>query len=292
MSYSSKIASEQLNYGFLLLVHLICADQQIHSEEIKYLNELSDRANISQQTKYEMGKILAQDSHHLTLDCIAKQVSVGEQSEVMRQILAIAYADGYFAPSEKEMLDRLASTWNWSSTEIDRIVTEAENSGNRIKSSNDSDRTKLSFAAKLFKNEQKSALSRAVIDMASRVAPEAIGTKVERLERQILLAGPEYDEAIEYCSKIAREDYQYAEEAFKKTESTLKTLTLSLGEVILKIEQKNSKAKTAKEVAKQLEESRKSLDTHIIQELDKVKESHQAKKRALNYFTIAFCFGF
>lgn len=288
MSYSSKIASEQLNYGFLLLVHLICADQQIHSEEIKYLNELSDRANISQQTKYEMGKILAQDKHHLTLDCIAKQVTVGEQSEVMRQILAIAYADGYFAPSEKEMLDRLASIWNWSSIEIDRIVTEAENSSDQINRNNTEDRTKLSFAAKLFKNEQKSALSRAVIDMASRVAPETIGAKVERLEREILLSGPEYDEAIAHCSKIAREDYQYAEEAFKKTESTLKTLIFSLGEVILRIENKNSKAKTAKEVAKQLEESRKSLDTHILKELDKVKESHQAKERALGYFTIAF----
>ena len=288
MTYTSKIASEQSNYGFLLLVHLVCADKQIHSEEIKYLNELSDRASISQQTKAEMDKILAQDSQHLTLDCIAKQVAVGEQSEIMQQILAIAYADGYFAPSEREMLDRLASIWNWSSTEIDRIITEAENSGDRAKSNKDSDRTKLSFAARLFKNEQKSALSRAVIDMASKAAPEAIGKKVERLEREILLSGPEYDEAIAHCSKIAQEDYQYAEEAFKKTESTLKTLILSLGEVILRIENKNSKAKTAKEVAKQLEESRKSLDTHIIQELDKVKESHQAKHRALSYFTIAF----
>ena len=288
MTYTSKIASEQLNYGFLLLVHLVCADKQIHSEEIKYLNELGDRANVSQQTRDEMDKILAQDSHHLTLDCIAKQVAVGEQSEIMQQILAIAYADGYFAPSEREMLDRLASIWNWSSTEIDRIITEAENSGDRIKSNKDSNQTKLSFAARLFKNEQKSALSRAVIDMASKAAPEAIGKKVERLEREILLSGPEYDEAIAHCSKIAQEDYQYAELAFKKTESTLKTLILSLGEVILRIENKNSKAKTAKEVAKQLEESRKSLDTHIIQELDKVKESHQAKERALGYFTIAF----
>ena len=99
MSYTSQTVSQQLNYGFLLLVHLVCADKQIHSEEIKYLNELGDRADISQQTKDELGKILAQDTHHLTLDCIAKQVPVGEQSEIMRQILAIAYADGYFAPS-------------------------------------------------------------------------------------------------------------------------------------------------------------------------------------------------
>ena len=40
-------------------------------------------------------KILAQDSQHLTVDCIANRVPVGKQSEIMRQILAIAYADGY-----------------------------------------------------------------------------------------------------------------------------------------------------------------------------------------------------
>ncbi|MEM8719906.1 MAG: GTPase [Cyanobacteria bacterium P01_G01_bin.39] len=288
MIQTSQTALEQLDYGFLLLVHLICADNQIHSEEIQYLNELSDRANISQRTLDEMNKILAQEEQHLTLDCIAKQVAVGEQSEVMRQILAIAYADGYFAPSEKEMLDRLASIWNWSKTEIERIIVEAENAGDQVKRNSTSNQTELSFAAKLLKHEQQSALSRAVIDLASKVAPETIGTKVERLERQILLSGHEYDEAITHCSQIAREDYRYAEEAFKKTESTLKTLILSLGEVMLRIENKNTKATSAKEVAKQLEESRQSLDTQIIRELDKVKESYQAKQRALNYFSIAF----
>ncbi|GAB4530649.1 MAG: hypothetical protein Tsb0014_13530 [Pleurocapsa sp.] len=272
----------------MLLVHLVCADKQIHSEEIKYLNELGDRANISQQTKDEMNKILAQDSQHLTLDCIAKQVSVGDQSEIMRQILAIAYADGYFAPSEKAMLDRLASLWDWSSTEIERIIAEAENKSDRVNKDRASDKTELSFAAKLFRHEQKSALSRAVIDMASKVAPETIGKEVERLERQILLSGHEYDEAIKQCSQIAQEDYQYAELAFKKTESTLKTLIFNLEEVITKIDKNNSKAKTAQEVAKQLEDSKKSLDAEIIQELDRVKESHQAKHRALSYFTIAF----
>ena len=288
MSNNPQTALEQLDYGFLLLVHLIRADKQIHSEEIKYLNEIGDRAKVSQQTKEEMDKILAQNSQHLTIDCIAKQISLGEQSEVMRQILAIAYIDGYFAPSERAVIDRLASFWNWSSTEIDRIIAEAENKDDRSNKNSASDRPKLSLAAKLLQHEQKSALSRAVIDLASKVSPETIGTKVERLERQILLSGHEYDGAIAHCSKIAKEDCQYAEEAFKKTESTLKTLKLSLEEVILKIEQKKGQATTAKEVAKQLEESRKSLDIQIIQELDKVKESHQAKQRALNYFTIAF----
>ena len=61
MTAFTKVSQDQLDYGFLLLVHLVCADQQIHSEELKYLQELSERANISQCTKDEMEKILAQD---------------------------------------------------------------------------------------------------------------------------------------------------------------------------------------------------------------------------------------
>lgn len=103
------------------------------------------------------------------------------------------------------------------------MITKVERSKDIVNENNNIDKSQLSLAAKLFRHEQKSALSRAVINVASTVAPEVIGRKVERLERQILLSGPEYDQAIEECSKAAQEDYQYAEFAFKKTESTLKT---------------------------------------------------------------------
>jgi uncharacterized tellurite resistance protein B-like protein/GTP-binding protein EngB required for normal cell division len=287
MSYSSTVASEQLDYGFLLLTHIVCADQQIHSEELKSLRELGDRASISQLTKDEMEKILAQDEQHLTIDYIAKQICVEQRLEVMRQILAVAYADGYFAPLEKEIVDRIINIWNWSTTEIDYLITEAESFSHRTDNS-DREPTKLSFAARLLNNEKKSPLSRALIGMTTKIAPKSIGHKIEKLEREILLSGPEYDEAIKQCTKIAQEDYQYAELAFNQAEATLNTLIISLEEVISTIENKNTKATTAKEVAKQLEDSKKSLDAEIIKKLANVRESHKAKERALNKFSIAF----
>jgi hypothetical protein len=42
---------------------MVCADQQIHSEESKALRELADQARIGQRTLDEMEKILAQDEH-------------------------------------------------------------------------------------------------------------------------------------------------------------------------------------------------------------------------------------
>ncbi len=214
-------ASEQINYPFLLLTHIVCADQQIHSEESKSLRELADITRVGQQTQDEMEKILAQDDHHLCVEEIARRVLPGQQNEAMRQILAIAYTDGFFAPLERELVERIARIWNWSTGEIDRIIQEAQDFTAKRSSGNVDEQPNLSFGARLLKNEKKSALSRAVINMATKLAPDTIGRKIEQIEREILLSGPEYDEAIEQCAKIASEDYKYAEVALEGTKSVL-----------------------------------------------------------------------
>ncbi len=258
MSDLNTTATEQINYLFLLLTHIVCADQQIHSEESKSLRELADIVRVGQQTRDEMEKILAQDDYHFSVEYVASRVTPGQQNEAMRQILAIAYADGFFAPLEREMVERIAHIWNWPTGEIDRIIQEAQGMTVKRSSNDDDNQPNLSFAARLLRNEKKSALSRAVITMATKLAPDTIGRKIEQLEREILLSGPEYDEAIEQCAKIASEDYKYAEKALEGTKSVLKELGQNLLQFIQEIQPKtngNGKATTAKEVAKQLNTS-------------------------------------
>ncbi|MGK7893056.1 MAG: dynamin family protein, partial [Xenococcus sp. (in: cyanobacteria)] len=122
MSYFSTVTQEQLDYGFLLLIHIICAYKKIDSEELKYLKELSDPNNISQQTKDEIDKIYIQDRQHITLDHIANSVSVEEQSQIMEQILAIFYEEDLFGLCEEDAIEHIASTCNWSQKAINRIV--------------------------------------------------------------------------------------------------------------------------------------------------------------------------
>lgn len=236
-------------------------------------------------------KALAYLSQHFSVEDVASRVPPGQQNETMRQILAIAYADGFFALLEREMVNRIARIWNWSTGEIDRIIQEAQDFTTKRSSSDVDEQANLSFAARLLKNEKKSALSRAVINMAAKLAPDTIGQKIEQLEREILLSGPEYDEAIEQCAKIAREDYKYAEVALEATKSVLKDLGHNLLQVIQEIQHKtnsNGKATTAKEVAIQLNNSTQYLTNEIITKLESVRESLHAKQRALNYFSIAF----
>lgn len=168
---AAGIADEQLDYQFLLLAHMVCADQQIHSEEVKALHELATQARIGENTLAEMDKILAQEENHLSVDELAKQVPQGGmQTQTMRQILAIAYVDGYFTPLEREMVDRIGQIWYWSSRDIQNLLEEAQ--GFQPQRSNDDSPAELSFAARLLKNEKKSPLSRAIINLAAQVAPE------------------------------------------------------------------------------------------------------------------------
>lgn len=291
MTSSMPTASQQINYPFLLLTHIVCADQQIHSEESKSLRELADIARVGQQTQDEMEKILAQDDDYLRVEDIACRVLPGQQNEAMRQILAIAYSDGFFAPLEREVVFHIAQVWNWSTGEIEQIIEEAQGFTTKRSSSDVDEQPNLSIAARLLKNEKQSAVSRGLINLVKKAVPDTVGRKIEQLEREILLSGSEYNEAIEQCAKIASEDYKYAEVALKEALSAL----CDLGKNIqLAVEEINSKARgkgqatTAKEVAKQLETTRNDLTTEVVKKIESVRESLHAKQRALNHFSIAF----
>lgn len=112
----------QLDYQILLATHLVCADQQIHSQELKFLRELVTKSSVGQSTMDEKEKILAQDESLLSLENIARQILPSQQSEVMGQLLALAYIDGFFSPLEREMVIQVAKIWNWSTGKIEGFL--------------------------------------------------------------------------------------------------------------------------------------------------------------------------
>ncbi len=292
MTQAITKADEIIDYSFLLLPHIVCADRQIHSQEAKALHELAQQSNMGKRTIEEMEKILAQDEQLLSVEDVARKVSPGKQNEVMRQILAIAYIDGFFSPLEREMVDLVAEIWNWSKDEVERLIEQAEDLGTSqtINTNNEEkEQLQLSFGARLLKGAD-SILSHKLVDKLGEIAPENLGQQIERLRREILLTGPEYDDAIEQCSIVAAEDYKFAVLALKGTGLTLKDLGKGIQKQleIVNIKNAKDKAKTAVEVAKQLETTKKSLTVEIIKEIESVRESLAAKQRALNHFSIAF----
>lgn len=85
----------------------------------------------------------------------------------------MAHVDGDYAPSEKELINKIGKIWNFSEEEIDWNRQYAEK----------------------FANSRKT-----------------------KIKQETLLTGEEYIKAVESCSQIAQQDYEYAELAFQKTE--------------------------------------------------------------------------
>jgi len=280
--------TEHLDYPFLLVTHMVCADQQIHSEESKALRELATQISASQRTLAEMEKILAQDENQLSVEDLAHKVSPGEQSEAMSQMLAIAYVDGFCSALERQMAEQVARIWNWPTGEVQRQLAEVGAFSDTRFIGEDNQQEKLSIGARFLKGAD-SLLSRALVDNVAKLTGSE--QKVEQIRREILLTGPEYDEAIRQCAVIADEDYKFAELALKRTLSALNNLDKNIQVAIEDIKHKTGgkgQATTAKEVAKQLEDTRNSLSAEIIKEIESVRESLRSKERALNHFSITF----
>lgn len=278
-----------LDYAFLLLTHIICADQQIHSQESRALRELADQANVDETTLREMEKILEQDDALISLEVVAQNISVGQRSEAFRQVLAIAYVDGYFSPLEREVVNQIAQLWGISQREIEKMLEEAQGFKN-WQTHTDNEDDQLSVGARLLKGAE-SILSRSLITKLAELAPENIGQRIEQLQREVLLSGPEYDDAIQQCSKIASEDFKYSVQALNLTNTALKELSKGIQQVIEGIKQKTTglgEYQTAKGVAEQLEQTRQQLSIEILHDLEAVREAFHAKQRALNHFSIAF----
>ena len=283
------VTKESLNYDFLLLAHIICADGQIHNQELRALRDLANQARIHESTLHEVEKILGQDEAQITVEKCAQKISVGQQTEVFRQVLAVAYIDGYFSPLEREVIDQIAGIWGISKDEIDQMLEYAQGIS-QGQTQTDNEKSGLSVGARLLKSAE-SLLSKSLVTKLTELAPDHIGEKIEQLQREILLSGPGYDEAIQRCSQIANEDFKYADQALRMTFSSLKELGSRLQQGIHTIKQKtvgHGEYKTAKDLAQQLEKTRKSLLGEILHDLESVREALRAKQRSLNHFSIAF----
>jgi GTP-binding protein EngB required for normal cell division len=186
------------------------------------------------------------------------------------------------------MAEQVARIWNWPAGEVQRQLAEAGAFSDTRFIGEHNQQQKPSIGARFLKGAD-SLLSRALVDNVAKLTGSE--QKVEQIRREILLTGPEYDEAIRQCAVIADEDYKFAELALKSADKALSKLEKNIQGAIKDIKHKTGgkdQATTAKEVAKQLEDTRNSLSAEIIKEIKSVRESLRAKERALNHFSITF----
>lgn len=114
MLETTTLTDEPLAYPFLLLTHLVCADQQIHNQELLYLRQLERTLEIGQATLEEKEKILSQDEQMLSVEVVAKKIVKHQRDRLMKQMLTLAHIDGFYSPLEKQMIEQVGQIWNYS----------------------------------------------------------------------------------------------------------------------------------------------------------------------------------
>jgi uncharacterized tellurite resistance protein B-like protein/GTP-binding protein EngB required for normal cell division len=283
---------QNLNYGLLLLAYIICADQQLHSEEVRYLDELIEDKGDDRATIEAIENIFSQSENQPSLEECAKSVVKENRQHLLNQILEVAYADGYLAPLEKIAIDEIVKIWKFPETDVDRAFANAERYYRTQRKNNlsDNEKTDLSVGAKMLKVTE-TVLPRDSVKKIAEVAPSDIGQKILRLQREVLLSGPEYDQAILRCAKIASEDYEFARLRLKRTEKALEDLQASINWQSQELQKSllaGGKSGSAKEVIRQINATKEALESKIIQQLQKIRASLDAKSRALSHFSIAF----
>ena len=287
-SPSHQGLGQGLEYGFLLLVHMICADEQLHIRETEALEELAERAEINGATHQAMEAILGSDDHISVAEVITS-VPTDRRWETLRQVVAIAYIDGFFAPQEHRLFQQIVRQWQLDLEAVQKLLLDAQPD---LKSQGGqgtlgSKHSQLSTTARFLQGAE-SLLSRALVEQLTEWVPEAIAHKIETAQREILLSGPEYDAAIQRCAQIAREDFKYARKALGWSHAALKTLGQRLCQDLNHLAKSDRGQSSAQEVADLLKQTRQDLMDHILKSMETVQEELRAKERSLNHFSIAF----
>ena len=284
LSVPPASAPPAIDHRFTLLAHTICADQQIHNQELTLLNALAQQLGASAATQQAIQQVLDQNQE-TPVEQAARSIPTHQRRELLRQAIAIAYSDGHFAPSERQFVEQLGQIWGISETELERDLQLAQNAALSPTGKADS----LSIAARLLQGAE-SLLSRSRLDKLTARAPERVAQRIEQLQREILLSGPQYDQAVQQCATIAAEDFVYADAALRHTARTLCDLSTGIQAAIAAVEHTvaaQGTRQTAQEVASQLEHTGQALTSEILRDLEQVKAALQAKRRSLNHFSIA-----
>jgi GTP-binding protein EngB required for normal cell division/uncharacterized tellurite resistance protein B-like protein len=289
----TKQDSRQLDYELLLLAHMICADEQIYSEELEFLYAKGEQKQLEQfllkNTFDEVNKILSQDESSIGLMDVVHNILPTHRIKVIQDLLELSKIDGFISPLEERMIVEIANIWGRNQVEMQNISNFSFNF-NRKKISalrrQIKPASKIKKLIKMFKKRLIHLLSR-----LQKRTPANIAQGIKSWKDIIVLLGSEYTEATSRCADIAVEDYKFAEQALKKTEQELIQLEVRIEDAINNMQgriQRRDQGVTAKDIFSKLSSTKEQLTDELIKDIKKINKSLCAKQRSLNYFSIAF----
>lgn len=279
-----------IDYSLLFLAYISTADECIYDKSLVLINEYAIQNNISEESKSEMHKILGDTKDKISLESVLSNISNYDKekiNEILYISLKIILFDGYLSKSEEDIIHKLLDKsgitqdeYNDMKKNIEKEIKEEETSlikGNELKAVDNIKKTILHF----LKN----------------IPIKDVRDKIEKRYNSFLLNGPEYSEAINKTSNIAKVDLEIARKVLNSSKKSLLELDEKLENLTKKISFHNFNNKDKEELLEDenkrefengLKELKKDISNIIYKNIEELEKTLEKKERALKYYTISF----
>ena len=283
-----------IDYSLLFLAYISTADECIYDKSLVLINEYIIQNNISEESKIEMHKILGDTEDKISLESVLSNISdydIEKIKEILYIGLKIILFDGYLSKSEEAIINNLLSKNNISEGEYNIIKKNVEND---IKKEEE-------FLIKENELGMVDNIRKTVLSIFKNIPIKDIRDKLEKRYNSFLLNGPEYSEAINKTSEIAKVDLEEAKKILISSKNSLLKLDKKLENTLENLIKKMSKESNSKEDKEELldDENKKEFENGLIElkndisniihkNIRELEEALEKKERALKYYTISF----
>lgn len=283
--------NQELNYSYLLAVHTVCIDGQLHQNELRFMRMLAENIGINKITEAAAELILAQDDKHLNLSSVLKGISPGSRENALALAALAAQFDGVLDSSEQNLLEELRSQWGISEEIFASMTAYSHNEAQRlIADTKTHAQSKLSTKAKVL-GGLESVLGKKFLDhVVTNLASEKLKERIQDYRIEALLSGSKYDNAIADCREVGLRDIEFADACLHATASALQEICIELDAKIAQVTNQigSKSAQAAREALRSMQEDREQIGRVVNQELLGFQELQIKKRRAMNFYTIAF----
>lgn len=285
-----------IDYSLLFLAYISIADECIYDKSLVFINEYMIQNNISEESKNEMHKILGDTEDKISLDSVLQNMSNYDKekiNEILYIGLKIILFDGYLSKKEEDIIHEFLSKNNITEEEYNDIKNNVEK--DIKKEEND--------LVKENKLGPVDNIRKTVLSFLKNIPIKDIKYQLEKRYNSFLLKGPEYSEAINKTSKIAKVDLEEAKKILTSSKSSLLKLDEKLENTLENLLKKMSKESESendndkeellddenkKEFENNLKELKNDISNIIHVNIKELEEALEKKERALKYYTISF----
>lgn len=283
-----------IDYSLLFLAYISTADECIYDKSSVLINEYIIQNNISEESKIEMHKILGDTEDKISLDSVLQNMASYDKekiNEILYIGLKIILFDGYLSKNEESIIHKFLSKNNITKEEYENIKNNVEK--DIQKEEND-----------LTKENELGAMDnirKRVLSVLKNIPIKDIRDRLEKRYNSFLLNGPEYSEAINKTSEIAKVDLEEAKKILISSKDSLLKLDKKLENTLENLIKKMSKESNSKEDKEELldDENKKEFENGLIElkndiskiihkNIKELEEALEKKERALKYYTISF----